>query len=76
MMCVLEQGSVLDVCVSTLSYLLSLQNEVESLRLKTTDYEMIVAQHGDYSLVVFQDTQNKPTETAEGGEEGEEKKEG
>ena len=52
----------------------SLQNEVESLRLKTTDYEMIVAQHAaGFTLLVIQDTSNRE----EGGEEedGEEKKE-
>ena len=35
------------------------QNEVESLRLKTNEYEMIVAQHGNNTLVVIQDTADK-----------------
>ena len=43
------------------------QNEVESLRLKTTDFEMIVAQHGNFTLLVIQDTEPK----AVGEEEGE-----
>lgn len=30
------------------------QNEVESLRLKTSFYEMIISQHGNFTLVVLQ----------------------
>ena len=30
------------------------QNEVESLRLKTSFYEMIISQHGHFTLVVIQ----------------------
>mmetsp|Transcript_96291 Transcript_96291/g.274318 ORF Transcript_96291/g.274318 Transcript_96291/m.274318 type:complete len:88 (+) Transcript_96291:344-607(+) len=50
-----------------------LQNEVESLRLKTNEYEMIVAQHGNNTLVVIQDTADKEHHVGE--EEEEEKKE-
>lgn len=45
-----------------------MQNEVESLRLKTKDYEMILAQHGNFTLIVIQQTANK--------KKGEEDKEG
>ena len=31
-----------------------LQNEVESIRLRTTEYEMIIAQHGNFTFVVMQ----------------------
>jgi hypothetical protein len=30
------------------------QNEVESVRLKTDLYEMIISQHGNFTLVVIQ----------------------
>jgi hypothetical protein len=30
------------------------QNDVESLRLKTKDYEMIIAQQGNFTLIVVQ----------------------
>ena len=39
---------------------------MQSLRLKTAEYEMIVAQLGNYTLVVVQDTEERPEE---GGEE-------
>jgi len=68
---------VLDLCAKSKKYIGELieppDNEVESLRLKTNEYEMIVAQYGDYSLVVFQDTQEKG-DGGEAEEEGEEKK--
>ncbi len=37
----------------------AVQNEVESLRLKTKDYEMVLAQHGNFTLIVIQQTANK-----------------
>lgn len=48
---------------------------LQSLRLKTAEYEMIVAQHGNYTLVVVQDTEERPEEEGEEDEEGEGKKE-
>lgn len=50
------------------------ENELESVRLKTDDYEMIISQVGSYTLCVMQ----KPAaelEAAAEGEEGEEKAE-
>mmetsp|Transcript_4172 Transcript_4172/g.5746 ORF Transcript_4172/g.5746 Transcript_4172/m.5746 type:complete len:126 (+) Transcript_4172:49-426(+) len=54
-------------------------NEVESIRMITKDYEMIIAQHGNFTIVVTQS--NAKAETKKDGEgdkkEGEaEKKEG
>eukprot|EP00981_Chlorochromonas_danica_P005785 scaffold1190_cov187-Ochromonas_danica.AAC.17 len=41
------------LCYATLCYVMvSSQNEVESIRLITKEYEMIVAQHGNFTLVV------------------------
>lgn len=47
------------------------QNEVESLRLKTKDYEMIVAQHGNFTLIVTQQSPNAKKRVEEGEKEGE-----
>ena len=49
------------------------ENEVESLRLKTKDYEMVIAQHTNFTLLVIQEPV-KETPAEEGGEGGEEKK--
>mmetsp|Transcript_96290 Transcript_96290/g.274314 ORF Transcript_96290/g.274314 Transcript_96290/m.274314 type:complete len:120 (+) Transcript_96290:81-440(+) len=68
---------VLDLCAKSKKYIRELfeppDNEVESLRLKTNEYEMIVAQHGNNTLVVIQDTADKEHHVGE--EEEEEKKE-
>ena len=31
------------------------QNEVDSIRLRTAEYEMIIAQHGNFTIIVTQD---------------------
>lgn len=49
------------------------QNEVESIRMITKNYEMIIAQHGNFTLVVTQS--NVKVEEAKVAVEGE-KKEG
>jgi hypothetical protein len=53
------------------------QNEVESIRLRTAEYEMIIAQHGNFTLCVTQDRDTGAKSEAKGaaGAEGE-KKEG
>ena len=43
---------------------------MQSLRLKTAEYEMIVAQLGNYTLVVVQDTEERPEEGGDEEEEG------
>uniref|UniRef100_A0A7S2SQX1 Roadblock/LAMTOR2 domain-containing protein n=1 Tax=Rhizochromulina marina TaxID=1034831 RepID=A0A7S2SQX1_9STRA len=67
---------VLDLCAKSKKYIKELfeppDNDVESLRLKTLEFEMIVAQYGDYSLVVVQDTEQHEDADAPG--EGEEEK--
>jgi len=67
---------VLDLCAKSKKYIKELfeppDNDVESLRLKTLEFEMIVAQYGDYSLVVIQDTEQHDVVDEQG--EGEEKK--
>lgn len=50
------------------------QNEVESIRMITKNYEMIIAQHGNFTLVVTQS--NVKIEEAKVAVEGGEKKEG
>ena len=49
---------VLDLCTKAREHIRTLfespENEVESLRLKTDFYEMIVSQHGNFTLVVIQ----------------------
>ena len=56
-----------------------IDNEVESIRLKTDLCEYIIAQYGNFTLVVEQENANLKkveTETEEGeGEDGEAKKE-
>mmetsp|Transcript_57265 Transcript_57265/g.100578 ORF Transcript_57265/g.100578 Transcript_57265/m.100578 type:complete len:130 (-) Transcript_57265:107-496(-) len=49
-------------------------NEVESIRMITKNYEMIIAQHGNFTLVVTQS--NVKVEEAKVAVEGGEKKEG
>ena len=36
-----------------------MQNEIESIRLRTLESEMIIAQHGNYTLLVIQQNANK-----------------
>jgi len=55
--------------------LTSLQNEVESLRLKTSFYEMIVSQHGHFTLVVIQMEEPAVPKEAAAEAEGEKKAE-
>ncbi|KAJ8601327.1 hypothetical protein CTAYLR_007235 [Chrysophaeum taylorii] len=49
---------VLDLCAKAKDHIRQLfeapENEVESLRLKTSFYEMIISQHGNFTLVVVQ----------------------
>ena len=45
------------------------QNEVESLRLKTKDYEMVIAQHTNFTLLVIQEPVKETPSEEEGGEE-------
>ena len=45
------------------------QNEVESLRLKTKDYEMVIAQHTNFTLLVIQEPVKETPAEEEGGEE-------
>ena len=45
------------------------QNEVESLRLKTKDYEMVIAQHSNFTLLVIQEPVKETPSEEEGGEE-------
>jgi hypothetical protein len=57
------------------------QNEVESIRLRTADYEMVIAQHGNFTVVVIQEPSGKEAvKVVEVGEkkegEAEAKKEG
>jgi hypothetical protein len=52
-----------------------LQNEVESIRMITKNYEMIIAQHGNFTLVVTQ-SNVKVEEAKVAVEGGEVKKEG
>ena len=58
------------------------ENEVESIRLKTQDYEMVMAQHGNYTMIAMQTPvshKGGTGEIVEGAEsekkDGEEKKE-
>lgn len=45
------------------------QNEVESLRLRTQEHEMIIAQHSNFTLVVIQDDPKKAEVVQEEAEE-------
>lgn len=51
-----------------------MQNDVESIRLRTNEYEMIIAQHGNFTIIATQASSNKAESKAAGGSE--EKKEG
>ena len=52
------------------------QNDVDSIRLRTAEYEMIVAQHGNFTIIVTQDRDpNAASKAIVVGAEGE-KKEG
>lgn len=42
-----------------------LQNEIESIRLRTLESEMIIAQHGNYTLLVIQQNPSKEIAGAE-----------
>jgi len=50
---------VLDLCAKSKTHIKELfnpsDNHVESIRLRTEEYEMIVAQHGNFTVVVIQD---------------------
>jgi hypothetical protein len=46
----LDDSFLMAVCV----YSHQSQNDVESLRLKTRDYEMIVGQSGNFTIIAFQ----------------------
>ena len=51
-------------------------NEVESIRLKTLEYEMVIAQHGNFTVILTQKIQEDEVvsgEEAKEGEEGEKK---
>ena len=72
---------VLDLCTKAREHIRTLfespENEVESLRLKTDFYEMIVSQHGNFTLVVIQMEEVAEPVAAAGEKkegEGEEKK--
>ena len=71
---------VLELCAKTKRFVKELfespDNEVESLRLKTKDYEMIIAQHSNFTLLVIQEQVKEVAveEAAAGAEGGEEKK--
>lgn len=73
---------VLDLCAKAKKNVKDLfespDNEVESLRLKTKDYEMIIAQHVNFTLMVIQEQEKEGggAAAAEGAPaaEGEEKK--
>mmetsp|Transcript_11810 Transcript_11810/g.11452 ORF Transcript_11810/g.11452 Transcript_11810/m.11452 type:complete len:131 (+) Transcript_11810:121-513(+) len=49
-------------------------NEVESIRLRTTDYEMIIAQHGNFTVIVTQDRDPSAEKNDGKGVPSEEKK--
>ena len=51
------------------------QNEVESIRLRTTDYEMVIAQHGNFTIIVIQDRDPSVSKADPKGSSAEEKKE-
>jgi dynein light chain roadblock-type len=51
-------------------------NEVESIRLKTVDYEMVIAQHGNFTVILTQKPEEEEVAVeVKEGEEGAEKKE-
>lgn len=52
------------------------QNEVESIRLRTIEYEMIIAQMGNFTIIVTQNPSKVDVKAVvEEKKEGEEKKE-
>lgn len=62
------------VCVSFTPHPCCVQNEVESIRLRTAEYEMIIAQVGHFTIIVSQ----SPAELLKGKDDDEagEKKDG
>ncbi|CAN0130412.1 unnamed protein product, partial [Phaeothamnion confervicola] len=69
---------VLDLTSKAKKYMRELfeppDNDLESLRLRTPEYEMIVAQHENFTLVALQrDQRAAKTEEGRPGEEGEDK---
>ena len=55
-----------------------IQNEVESIRIRTSEYEMIIAQHGHFTIIVIQNPSKSDHSTNGTGDEkkdGDEKKE-
>jgi hypothetical protein len=70
------------ICLNTnnLFSIYFVQNDVESIRLNTKEYEMIVAQHGNFTIVVTHSNIKQEAKPGEGGEkkdgEPEAKKEG
>ena len=53
----------------------TIQYEVESIRLRTTDYEMVIAQHGNFTIIVIQDRDPSVSKADPKGSSAEEKKE-
>jgi len=45
-------------------------NEVESIRLKTEEYELVIAQHGNFTFVLTQRPEEEEVAVAVEGEEG------
>jgi hypothetical protein len=63
--------SLIFLCASHIS-----QNEVESIRLRTIEYEMIIAQMGNFTIIVTQNPSKIDLKAVvEEKKEGEEKKE-
>ena len=64
---------VLDLCAKSKTHVKDLfdpsDNHVESIRLRTEEYEMIVAQHGNFTVVVIQDEETDTIESMEKLEE-------
>jgi hypothetical protein len=67
---------ILDLCGKSRKKIKELfeppDNDVESIRLRTDQYEMIIAQHNNFTLIVTQEDSTKMSEVVE-GEAGEEK---
>jgi len=52
------------------------QNEVESIRLRTNEYEMIIAQHANFTIIATQSpskVEDAKAAVVEAGKEGEAK---
>ena len=62
--------------MTTSKQFLLFQNEVESIRLRTTDYEMIIAQQGNFTVIVTQERDPSALRADPKGVSSEEKKEG